>query len=196
MMEKLTFPAPDETVKTEERTIDGGIPVRIYYPPGYAGGKYVGVWFHSGGWVLGDLNIDDADCRALSKSSGSIIVSIDYRLAPKHVFPAAIDDCYAGAVWTAKNAASLGGVPDKVFLIGDSAGSQLVLATALKMVDEGCIGCVKGLVAQEPTTVHPDVVPENLKSQYTSYDEFSDYTVDSKPAMMAFYGKWMPYRRV
>ena len=63
-----------------------------------------------------------------------------------------------------------------------------VLATALKMVDEGCIGYVKGLVAQEPTTVHPDVVPENLKPQYTSYEEFSDYTVDSKPAMLAFYG--------
>lgn len=189
MVSKLTFPAPDQTVKTEERTIDHSIKVRIYYPPGYTGGKHVGVYFHGGGWVLGDLNIDDADCRELAKRAGSVLISIDYRLAPQNVFPASVDDCFAGAIWAAKNAASLGGVSDQVFLIGDSAGGQLAICTALKMIDEGYRSSLKGLIPLEPPTIHPKALPTDLEPIYTSYDDYTDRTVDSKPAMIAFYGQ-------
>src|SRR5439155_21969416 len=90
-------------LRVEDRAIPGPgaeIPLRIYTPPG-AGPLPVLVWFHGGGWVTGDLDVSDSSCRVLSEWAGCVVVSVNYRHAPEHRFPAAIDDAYAALCWVA-----------------------------------------------------------------------------------------------
>jgi acetyl esterase len=94
------------------------------------------VYFHGGGWVLGDLDSHDAVCRALANASGSIVISTDYRLAPEHRFPAAADDAYAATRWVADNATLLRIDPKKVAVAGDSAGGNLAAAVTLMARDQ------------------------------------------------------------
>jgi versiconal hemiacetal acetate esterase len=136
---------------------------------------------------MGDLDADDGNCRAISKGSGVVLVSVDYRLAPAHPSPAALDDCVAAFKWTFQNAASLGGTAGSVFIAGASAGANLAFGTALRLIDEGLGSQITGVVAQVPVSVHPDLVPEELKSQFTAYDEHAEHTVNSKSAMLAFW---------
>lgn len=121
-------PADDILVGAiEDRRIpgpEGEIPVRIYRPEG-AGPFPVHVHFHGGGWVIGDLETHDADCRQLCRLAGVIVIAVDYRLAPEHRYPAAVDDCYAATVWAAANAEGFGGIPGAVTVGGDSAGGNL-----------------------------------------------------------------------
>ncbi len=102
----------------------GELPVRIYTPEG-KGPFPVCVHFHGGGWVIGDLDTHDAQCRDLCNLAGCIVVAVDYRLAPEHRFPAAAEDCYAATTWVAANAAAIGGRPDRIAVAGDSAGGNL-----------------------------------------------------------------------
>ncbi|MBM3679413.1 MAG: alpha/beta hydrolase, partial [Actinobacteria bacterium] len=99
-------PGPD--VAKLESIDAGGVPARVYTPEG-AGAKPIFVYYHGGGWVLGTLDESDAYCRILANATGAVVVSIDYRMAPEHIFPAAAEDCYAATVWVAENASSLGG---------------------------------------------------------------------------------------
>ena len=95
--------------QVEDRTIPGpggSIPVRVCTPEG-RGARPLLVYFHGGGWVLGDRGTHDGVCRELAHGAGCIVMSVDYRLAPEHKFPAAADDCYAALVWAAANAAAL-----------------------------------------------------------------------------------------
>jgi acetyl esterase len=124
--------------KVEDRKIPGPageIPVRIYTPSGKPGG--ILVYFHGGGWVVGDLASHDYVCRALTNETGCTVVSIDYRLAPEHKFPAGPEDCYAATQWASKNAASLGSDADHIAVGGDSAGGNLAAAVALMARDRG-----------------------------------------------------------
>ncbi len=109
----------------------GDIPVRIYWPDG-VGPLPVMVWFHGGGWVLGDLDTADSTCRSLAAKSGAVVVSVDYRLAPESPYPAGVDDALAAVSWVAANASELGGDPDRVAVGGDSAGGNLATVTALQ----------------------------------------------------------------
>ncbi len=97
----------------------------------------VTMWFHGGGWVVGNVETNDATCRALANESGSIVVSVDYRLAPEHRFPIPFDDCYAATCWAAESAASFGGDPSRLAVAGGSAGGNLAAAVALRARDEG-----------------------------------------------------------
>lgn len=187
-VEKLTFPAPDTSVATEDRILDGGLKIRIYTPRGYStGSKPIGLYIHGGGWAMGGLETDDSTCRAISKSVSVVLVSVDYRLAPQDKYPAGLDDCIRVFKWALENATSLGGTSEQVFIAGASAGGGSTFAVALKIVDEGNGDLLAGLVSQVPCIIHPDVVPKNLRGRYTSYDEHEEHTVNTKSAMLTFW---------
>jgi acetyl esterase len=95
------------------------------------------VFFHGGGWVIGTLDTHDSTCRALAKASGAAVLSIGYRLAPEHRYPAAVDDCYEATVWAAANAATFGVDATRLAVAGDSAGGNLAAAVAIKIRDAG-----------------------------------------------------------
>jgi acetyl esterase len=123
----------------ENRTIPGPagqIPVRIYQPAG-AGPKPVLLYLHGGGWVIGSLDSHDGICRELAEGAGCVVVSVDYRLAPEHCYPAAPEDCYAALQWVAANAASLGADAKRLAVGGDSAGGNLSAVVAQMARDKG-----------------------------------------------------------
>ncbi len=119
----------------EDREIPGSlgsIPVRIYRPAG-AGPFGVLMYFHGGGWVIGDLDTCDAVCREIATLGDVIVVSVDYRMAPEHVYPAAVTDCYDATVWAAANIENANG---KLGVAGESAGGNLSAVVCLKARDE------------------------------------------------------------
>ena len=114
----------------------GDLPVRVYTPEGRGPFPLV-VFFHGGGWVLGDLDTHDPMCRTLCSGAGCVVVSVAFRLAPEHRFPAAPDDALAATRWVAAHAAQIGGDPVRIALAGDSAGGNLAAVTTLRIRDEG-----------------------------------------------------------
>ena len=130
---------PEKVAKFERRSIPGPggqIPVQIYTPEGKAPFPVL-VYFHGGGWVVGTPQSWDCFCRSLCNASGCVVMSVDYRLAPEHKFPAGPEDCYAAAKWAAENAASIAGDPARVAVGGDSAGGNLAAVVALMARDRG-----------------------------------------------------------
>ena len=115
------------------------VPLRLYrHGPengSAAGRRPVLVYFHGGGWVIGDRDTHDTLCRQLAIHSGCVVVSVEYRLGPEHVFPAAFDDCLAATRWVAREAESLGLDPSRLAVGGDSAGGQLAASVALAARD-------------------------------------------------------------
>ncbi len=123
----------------EDRAIPGPggeIPVRVYRPE-VEGTLPALVYFHGGGWVIGGLDTHDGTCRLLSRDAGCVVVSVDYRLAPEHRYPAAADDCYAATRWVSEHAAEIGANPDRIAVGGDSAGGNLAAAVSLMSRDRG-----------------------------------------------------------
>ena len=126
-------PGPDADVSS--RTIpcaDGDRSIRVYRPLDADGEQLpILLWFHGGGFVLGDLAQSDSDCRSLATRARAVVVSLDYRLAPEHPFPAAPEDCFAALRWIAANANDIGGDASRIAVGGDSAGGNLAAVTAL-----------------------------------------------------------------
>lgn len=121
---------------TEDRNIEGPggkIPIRIYTPRKLAARETLPilVWYHGGGYVIGDLDSHDSACRALSNQADCIVVAVDYRLAPEHKFPAAVEDCLAALNWVAKHAAEFSGDAKRIAVGGDSAGGNLATVISL-----------------------------------------------------------------
>jgi len=129
-----TAPEVPTTVATV-RGPGGDIPVQVYDPPGASPSGPTLVWFHGGGWVIGDLATADPTCRHLASRTGVRIVSVDYRLAPEAQFPAAAEDCYAA--FAAVRDGALGGPPSTVAIGGDSAGGNLAAVVALMAREAG-----------------------------------------------------------
>jgi acetyl esterase len=122
-------PEPATVASIEDRQIAGSIRLRIYHPlqPSDAAPPVV-LHIHGGGWALGDPDSYARVCRAYCAASGAIVVDVDYRRAPEHFYPAALDDCEAALRWTSMHAAALGGDPARLVVTGDSAGGNLAAA--------------------------------------------------------------------
>ncbi len=131
-----------EVGSIEDRTLagpGGAIPIRIYKPAGNFGGVRlpIMIYIHGGGCVVGNLDTADAICRELTARVGCLVVSVHYRLAPEHKFPAAAEDCHAAALWIARHAEELGGDPKRIAIGGESAGGTLTAVVTQLLRDSG-----------------------------------------------------------
>jgi acetyl esterase len=129
-------PRPLPMARVEQLEIPGNggpIGARLYVPPHVPHGETTSllVYYHGGGWVIGDLDTHDDVCRFLAAGAGTAVLSIDYRLAPEHPFPAPVEDAWAAFVWAADNAAALGADPRRIAVGGDSAGGNLSAVVSL-----------------------------------------------------------------
>lgn len=139
----------------------GNIPIRIYTPEG-EGPFPITMWFHGGGWVIGNIETNDATCRALAESADSIIVSVDYKLSPEYKFPIPFDDCYEATSWVFKYAHTFNGDSGNLAVAGASAGGNLAAAVSLKARNE------KGPSIKQQTLVYPVT---DYDFSYDSYKE-------------------------
>jgi acetyl esterase len=132
-------PSPEVVASVVDTTMPGPagqLPLRIY-APAHDAPAGVAVFFHGSGFVTCDLDTHDHECRVLANGAGVIVVSVDYRLAPEHPFPAAIDDGFAALQWVVANATVLGADPDRVAVVGDSAGGNVAAVVAQLARDAG-----------------------------------------------------------
>ena len=129
-------------LRIEDRKVGYGdvtdVPVRIYWPQATEQSNLpVVVFYHGGGFALGDLDTHDPVARAHAVGTDAIVVSVDYRLAPEHPFPAGLDDCWAALQWVGEHAADLGGDPNRIAVAGDSAGANLAAVVTHLARDNG-----------------------------------------------------------
>jgi acetyl esterase len=139
-LERRAFTQPDAPPVARVDSIDaGGVPARHYRPEQAAAGQGMPalVYLHGGGWTIGDLDTHDVLCRQLANAAGCAVVSVDYRLAPEHRFPAAVDDCVTATRWVLGRAAELRIDPRRVAVGGDSAGGNLAAVACLALRDAG-----------------------------------------------------------
>lgn len=135
----LRFSGPQIHVEVDEITLPGPggeIAARHYRPPNGAAAPLL-VFYHGGGWTIGDLDTHDALCRLTSRDAGIHVLSIDYRLAPEHAAPAAVEDAYAAFTWAHEHAGQLGAIPGRIAVGGDSAGGNLAAVVCQLARDAG-----------------------------------------------------------
>ncbi|CAL5228497.1 g11644 [Coccomyxa viridis] len=185
-MSRMPVPDPEPVHHVEDKTIPGPasqLPVRIYKPQAPAGQQLSAlVYYHGGGFIFGGLQSHDPMCRAVANKVPCIVVSVDYRLAPEHPFPAAVDDCLAAAEWVAANLESLGATSGKLAVGGDSAGANLAAVTAVSARDCG------GPKFAHQLLIYPvvDSSQVNGEFKYESYKECGPGTkglLDSSDAL-------------
>ena len=170
-VQHITFPGP------------GGAILARVYTPAVPGPYPVMVYFHGGGWVVYNLDTYDTSCRALCNAAGAVVISVNYRQAPEHKFPAAAEDAYAATQWAIANAAAFGGVPSRVAVVGESAGGNLAAVAALMSRDRrGAMPNYQGLVY--PIT--------NYAFNTPSYLQNANAPFLTRAAMMWF---WQQYLR-
>ena len=174
------FAAPGTGLTTiEDITIPGpGGPLALrIHRPRVEGPLPVLVFFHGGGWVVGDFSTHDFVCQELARLTPCIVVSVDYRLSPETRFPGPVDDCYAATEWASSNAAALGARPGPVAVGGDSAGGHLSAAVALRARD-------KGLPLALQLLIYPVT---DAACNTPSYTEFGNGFMLTRPAMLWFW---------
>jgi acetyl esterase len=176
---------PDVLGRVEDLSVPGpagDVPVRLY--ANEAGGlRPALIYFHGGGFVFGNLDTHDAVCRAIAKASGAVVISVDYRLAPEHKFPAAVDDSYAATLWVAANAEKLGIDARRIAVGGDSAGGNLATVIAMRCRDAGR----PALAAQ--LLIYP--VTDVSTFETGSHREFAEGYFLSRAAMQWFTGHYL-----
>jgi acetyl esterase len=163
----------------------GPIPARLYLPGGLPAGEPTPllVFFHAGGWVIGDLETHDGVCRFLAAAAGTAVLALDYRLAPEHPFPAAVEDAWAGFAWATANAAQIGVDPARIGVGGDSAGGNMAAVVSLLAKAVGGPLPAMQLLIYPPTDSAGDLPSRNL---------FSDGFMLTKGDMDSFEGHYLP----
>ena len=159
LMTKRTQPID----RVEDMRVQGGdadVPIRIYAPKTQRPANLL-LYFHGGGWVLGNLDQVDHPCRLLANETGRIVVSVDYRLAPENKFPIPLEDCYTVTKWVTENADKLGGTKESLAVCGDSAGGNLAAAVCLVAKDRG------GPAIQNQILIYP--IADLLDSSYRDF---------------------------
>jgi len=154
--------------------------VRVFFPPGTGAKKPVLVYLHGGGWVILSPETHAKLTKQLCVSAGVVVVSVDYRLAPEHPYPAALDDCVAAFRWVRENAARVGGDGRRIFLGGDSAGGNLTAATTLRLL----------AIAERPPTANLMICPVtdlDLALDSPSARKFGPGDLVLDDAMMRFF---------
>ena len=169
-MRDLTLPGPG-----------GPIPLRLYRSSADAVLPVL-VFFHGGGWVVGDIETHDTVCRHLANRAECAVVSVDYRLAPEHKFPAAVEDSFAATLWIADNAAALGVDPARLAVGGDSAGGNLAAAVSLIARDAGAPRICYQLLIYPAT---------DAAMRHESIARFAEGYVLTRPTMRWFYEQYL-----
>lgn len=170
-VEDLSIPGPG-----------GDLPVRVYAME-HGGLRPALVYFHGGGFVFGNLDTHDAVCRAIAKHSGAVVISVDYRLAPEHKFPAAVEDSHAATVWVAANAERLGIDASRIAVGGDSAGGNLATVVAMRCRDAG------GPALAAQVLLYP--VTDTSSFETASHREFAEGYFLTRGAMDWFTGHYV-----
>jgi len=156
-------------VETRDVEIAPGVGARLYLPPGAAKSKSVLIYMHGGGWVVGSVDILDPFCRLLSDASGVIILSLEYRLAPEHPYPAALEDTLDAVRWATENAEKWGGDASRIALGGDSAGGNLAAVAANRLCSEGLPQFLRSLLLLYPVTDHPSAGHPSYSENASGY---------------------------
>jgi acetyl esterase len=177
--------APGEPVAhVEDRIVPGPggeLPIRVYTPAG-SGPFPALVFFHGGGWVIGSVAGSDATCRSLTNAAGCVVVSVEYRLAPEHKFPAAAEDAYTATRWVVENAAAIDVDPRRVAVGGVSAGGNLAAVVCLMARDRGAPPLVFQLLVVPVTDYSFDTA---------SYRENADGYQLSRDSMVWFWNHYL-----
>ncbi len=155
---------------SEDREIpgpNGPIPIRIYSPHAAIAGQPspLLIFYHGGGFVLGDIETHDSVTRYICDKAGAVVVSVDYRLAPENPFPAGVEDCYAALEWASNNADDIGADANRMAVAGDSAGGNISAAVCLMARDR------KGPDIKLQLLIYP-CVDMVLEANYSSFDNF------------------------
>jgi acetyl esterase len=183
---RIRLMAPPATVGTvTERSIagpGGDLRLRIYRPVG-RGAFPLLAFFHGSGFVLCSLDTHDGMCRNLCAGAGCVVVSVDYRLAPEHKYPAGLDDCVAATRWIADHASELDGDVNRLAICGDSAGGNLAAAAALRLRDEGGPHVMGQLLIYPVTDYHTPGTP--------SYRENADGYGLTRDTMVWFWDHYL-----
>jgi acetyl esterase len=187
MFEKMKLPFPAESVASvADRTVagpSGPIPVRVYRGTSAPTPAPAIVFFHGGGWVIGSFETHDNFCRALANRTQTVLVAVDYRLAPEHRYPAAADDCYAVARWVAEHGDEIGADGARIAVAGDSAGGNLSAVVALMARDRGAPRL------RHQVLIYPVTDPDFERA---SYRENAEGYMLTREAMRWFWDHYVP----
>ncbi|PGH19678.1 hypothetical protein AJ80_03833 [Polytolypa hystricis UAMH7299] len=192
----------EDTPKIEEIDVSHElIPVRdgekielqVYRPKGVQGVLPLYLVFHGGGWVVGSHSVEEATNRFVCVKNKVVVVSVDYRMAPKYKFPYAVNDAFDALKWCRDNASKLSIDTQRTILAGGSAGSNIATALALKLRDENLLSGVIGQMLNIPATCHPDLADQAAKRynrKMTSFEENKDGYVVTKDQMYWFWNHY------
>jgi acetyl esterase len=161
----------------------GQLPVRVYIPHGEGPFPLV-VYYHGGGWVIGNVEVVDKPCRALANDARCVVASVEYRLSPESKYPAAPEDCYAATKWLAEHAAELRADPDRLVVAGDSAGGNLAAVVALMARDRG------GPRIGFQVLLYP-VTGAGVDEGFASYRDNADGYLLTTPSMRWFWDHYL-----
>ena len=165
----------------EDKVIPGDVSIRVFRDDADTPRPAV-MYFHGGGWVLGNTETHDALCRRIAKSSGCAVISVDYAISPENRFPKALEDCFAATTHVADSAGEFGIDPDRIAVAGDSAGGNLAAALTLKIRDEG------GPAVNLQVLIYPVIEPD---FQSESYRQFATEHGLTRTTMQWFWDQYL-----